>query len=206
MNLRDRLEQLEPRERRLLTVLAGVFIVMVVLLLPLGLTALLSSQRGDNEELAEAIEQIQQSRDAIQKRHAEQQQVLERYAQTAPPLAAFLARLASEVGLEIPESQDRALVPHGKRYDERSTKITLRRVNMLRLVNFMEKVEQAQHPIVISRLNIRKRGTEVDSYDVELIVSAYDRKGGEGKGRPAGESGAEPGATGDTSDDEEQEL
>ncbi len=47
---------------------------------------------------------------------------------------------------------------------------------MLNLVKFMEKIEQSPHPVLISRLNIRKRGTEVDSYDVEMIVSAYDRK------------------------------
>ena len=68
------------------------------------------------------------------------------------------------------------MVPDGKRYEERSTKIVLRKVGMLSLVTFMEKLETSGHPVTISRLNIRKRGTEPDSYDVEMIVSAFDRK------------------------------
>ncbi|HEV8247063.1 MAG TPA: hypothetical protein VGP93_14900, partial [Polyangiaceae bacterium] len=88
----------------------------------------------------------------------------------------FLAKLAGEAGLEIPESQDRQSVPHGKKFEERSTKITLRKVGMYKLVKFMEKIEQSGHPVRISALNIRKRGTEPDSYDVDMVVSAFDRK------------------------------
>ena len=51
----------------------------------------------------------------------------------------------------------------------------------------MESVERAQYPIVFSRLDIRKRLSESDSYDVELIASAYDRK-------EAPKSDAAPGA------------
>jgi len=206
MNLRERIDQLEPRERHLLGILAAVFVVMLLVLLPLGLTALISSRESDNDDLRDVIEEIQQSREAIHKRQAQRDAVLARYADPAPPLAGFLAKLASESQLEIPESQDRALVPHGKKYDERSTKIVLRRVSMLNLVNFMERIAQSPHPITMSRLDIRKRGTEVDSYDVELIVSAWDRKGDKGPAKRAG--AAEPGAkeSRETEPDEEQEL
>jgi len=49
-------------------------------------------------------------------------------------------------------------------------------VGLASLAGFMESVERAQYPIVFSRLDIRKRLSESDSYDVELIASAYDRK------------------------------
>jgi hypothetical protein len=44
----------------------------------------------------------------------------QRYKKPAPQLQAFLAKLATEAGVEIPESQDRQSVPHGKKFDERS--------------------------------------------------------------------------------------
>jgi len=208
MNLRERIDQLEPRERHLLGILAAVFVVMLLVLLPLGLTALISSRESDNEDIRAVIEEIQQSREAIHKQQAQRDAVLARYADPAPPLAPFLAKLASESQIEIPESQDRALVPHGKKYDERSTKIVLRRVSMLNLVNFMERIAQAPNPITISRLDIRKRGTEVDSYDVELIASAWDRKADKGPARrgpgAAEAAGKEPRP--DEADNEEQEL
>ena len=68
-----------------------------------------------------------------------------------------------EVQVEIPESQDRQAVPHGKRFTERSTKITLRKVGMLKLVKFLEKIEQSGHPVRITQIDVRKRGTEPDS-------------------------------------------
>jgi general secretion pathway protein M len=176
VSLRERIDRLEPRERQLLGVLGAVLAVLLLLLVPIGMSAMLSSQESQNEALRNAIDSIQKGRALVRKRRAERDAIKARYASPAPPLAGFLAKLATETGIDIPESQDRAPIPHGKRYEERSTKIALRKVGMLHLVKFMEKIEQSPHPVVVSRLNIRKRGTEVDSYDVEMIVSAYDRK------------------------------
>ena len=175
-NVRERLERLEDRERRLLGILVLVLVGLVVVLMPLGVAALLSAKQSQNEELRTIIEEIQGSRDALRKRAAERDRVQLRYSRPAPPLAGLLDGLAKESAIEIPESQDRAAIPHGKRFEEKSTKIVLRRVGMKNLVLFMEKVEQTGHPVSLSTLNIRKRGTELDSYDVEMVVSAFERK------------------------------
>jgi general secretion pathway protein M len=176
VKLGERLAQLDDRERRLLGLLVVVFVGFVVLLVPAGTAALLASQRGDNQALREALAAIDDSRVLIEQRDAERQALDERYEKQAPPLASFLANLAKEVGVEIPETQDRANVPHGTRYDERSTRIVLRKVSMLPLARFMERIVQSGYPVSLTRLNIRKRGTEPDSFDVQMIVSAFDRK------------------------------
>lgn len=176
MTLRERIERLEERERRLLGILVVVFAGLMLVLLPVLVRALVGSKQAENEELRSVIDEIQSSRDVLRKRAAEHERLVARYANPAPPLASLLDRFAKESALEIPESQDRAIIPHGKRYEEKSTKIVFRRVGMLNLVKFMERVEQSGHPVSISTLNIRKRGTEVDSYDVEMVVSAFERK------------------------------
>ena len=107
--------------------------------------------------------------------------VTQRYASPAPPLASFLSKVAGEVQVDIPESQDRQAVPHGKRYTERATKITLRKVGMLKLIKLMERIETSGHPVILSSLNIRKRAVEPDSFDVDMVVSAFDRKAPEPK-------------------------
>ena len=53
--------------------------------------------------------------------------------------------------------------------------IRLRKVPGYPLLKFLEKIEQSGYPLAITRLNVRKRGSERDSFDVEVIVSAYDR-------------------------------
>lgn len=197
MSIAERLARLEPRERRLLGILGGVFAVMVFLAIPIGIAATVHGQAGENDALREAITSIEDAREAVQKANAARDAVTQRYASPAPPLAAFLSKIAGEVQVDIPESQDRQAVPHGKRYTERATKITLRKVGMLKLIKLMERIETSGHPVILSSLNIRKRAVEPDSFDVDMVVSAFDRKAPEprkaNEAKPAGSADvAEP--------------
>jgi len=181
VRLSERLSRLEPRERRLLGILAGVFGAMAFLAVPIGIAASVHSRSSENEALREAISNIDDARERVAKAQAAREAVTQRYASPAPPLASFLAQIARDVQIEIPESQDRQAVPHGKRYTERSTKIVLRKAGMLKLIKLMERIETSGHPVTLSALNIRKRGTEPDSFDVDMVVSAFDRKAPEPK-------------------------
>jgi general secretion pathway protein M len=175
VSLADRIASLEPREQRILNGALIALAVLIVFLLPIGLTALEHSKRSENQALRDASDNLEDNRDQIERAKLEKAATQQRYAKPAPPLAAFLAGLASEAGVEIPESQDRQAIPHGKRYTERSTKIALHKIGMLKLSKFMERIEQTDNPVSISSLNIRKRGPDPDSYDVDMVVSAFDR-------------------------------
>jgi len=175
MNLRERLQGLEERERRLLGVALLVAVIGVVLTPPIALYAVLHARRGDVEAVRAVVSSIQDQSELIERAKAEKGALTQRYEKPAPQLQAFLAKLAGEAGVEIPESQDRQVVPRGKRFDERSTKITLRKVGMLKLVRFLEKIERSGHPVKVSQIDIRKR-PDPDSWDVDMIVSAFDRK------------------------------
>lgn len=194
MSLADRLARLEPRERRLLGIMGGVFGFMLFLAIPIAIAATVHGQASENEALREALTAIDDAREQVAKAKQTRESVAQRYASAAPPLAAFLSKVAGEVQVEIPESQDRQAVPHGKRYTERSTKIVLRKIGMLKLVRLLEKIETSGHPVAVSSLNIHKRGSEPDSFDVDMVVSAFDRKAPEPKkteAKPAGSAAPE---------------
>jgi general secretion pathway protein M len=194
MSIAERLSRLEPRERRLLAIFGGIFGSMAFLAVPIAIAASVHGQASDNDALRDAISSIEDAREKVAKAQAAREAVAARYASPAPPLAAFLSKIASEVQVDIPESQDRQAVPHGKRYSERSTKIVLRKVGMLKLIHLMERIETSGHPVTLSALNIRKRAVEPDSYDVDMVVSAYDRKAPEPKkGEPKPEDSAQAG-------------
>jgi general secretion pathway protein M len=197
MSLADRLSRLEPRERRLLGILGGVLGAMAFLAVPIAIAASVHSQSNENEALRSAITSIEDARERVEKAQAARDAVTARYAVPAPPLAAFLSKIAGDAQVEIPESQDRQAVPHGKRYMERSTKIVLRKVGMLKLVRLMEGLEKSGHPVSLSSLNIRKRAVEPDSYDVDMVVSAFDRKAPEPK-----KTETKPAGSAETSDKE----
>jgi general secretion pathway protein M len=46
---------------------------------------------------------------------------------------------------------------------------------MYPISKFIESLEKSGYPVAVTRLSIRKRSGEPDSYDVEIGISAYDR-------------------------------
>jgi general secretion pathway protein M len=205
MSLRERLQGLEERERRLLGIALIVAVIGLVLAPPIALYAVLHSRRSEVEAVRTALAAIEDQAEVIEVAKAQQGALEQRYKKPAPQLQAFLAKLASDSGVEIPESQDRQTVPRGKRFDERSTKITLRKVGMLKLVKFLEKIEHSGHPVKVLQLDIRKRTEVADAYDVDLIVSAFDRKAlPEAKAGAKGalDGGVSPSSSASTDDDD----
>ena len=173
--LRDWFDKLAPRERRMMGWLFVFLVMFAVFMAPIGVSLMVSSRRDANKSLREAISSIKSSRDEVRVRQAKRRAILARYEIHAPPLAGFLEKAARDNKLDVPESQDRPEVPHGKKYVERTTVVRLRKTSMLQLAKTLEMIEQQHLPISISRLNVRRRGGESDSYDVELGVSAFDR-------------------------------
>lgn len=167
---------LSPRERQLLSLFGVLFAVFLLFLVPFGMNSVLNTRRADNAELRETIQRIQASKGQLKARQARRDQIAARYAKRAPKLGGFLEQVAKDNNIEIPEAQDKPEAPIGKRYIERATQIRLRKVAGLPLLKFLEKIEQSGYPLAITRLNVRKRGAaDKDSYDVEMVVSAYDR-------------------------------
>lgn len=166
---------LNPREQRIATVLVFVVGGMLLLALPIGLQTLVSSRRSENEELRGAMMAVNNARADILARQERKASIAIRYGKKAPQLAGFLEQNASAQSLQVTDSVDRPDVPHGKKYIERNTVIHLKKSGMGPIAKFIEAIEKSPYPVSVSRLNIRKRAGEPDSFDVEIGVSAYDR-------------------------------
>ncbi len=167
--------RLSPRDQRAATV--GLLVIGGLLLfgLPLMLSLLAAGRKAEVVELHSALAQVQAARAKVRDRKAREESISARYAKRTPALAGFLEQSARAQKLEVSDSVDRAEVPHGKRYVERNTVIHFKKAGMRPLAKFIEGLEQGGHPVSVSRLNLRKRSGEPDSYDVEVGVSAYDR-------------------------------
>ena len=176
MSLKDRYGKLDTRERRLLSILLGVFAVALFLLLPVGIASAIGGKRDANQELRDVTQKIYDSRAQIGEKKAKHDALLARYAKPAPPLAGLIEDAAKNHGLAVPEAQDKPDIPHGKRYSEKLTVVKMHKVGLLGLVKMLEKIEQSGFPVAVTRLNIKPRAGEADSYEVELGVSAFERK------------------------------
>src|SRR5579864_3262057 len=166
---------MNARERRLLSVIGLVGAVVLVLLAPFGLEAVVHSASSDNDDLRQALADVQEARGRVRERQAKKDAIGVRYAMKAPSLAGYLDDEARAQKLEVTDSTPLPDVPHGKRYVEHGTAIHLRKTGMLPLARFLESLEKSGYPVSVTRLGIHKRNGENDSYDVEIGVSSYDR-------------------------------
>jgi general secretion pathway protein M len=167
--------QMNARERRLVQLLGTIGAVVLVLAVPFGLEAWIHSARSDNEDLRQALADVQDARARVREQQAKKDAIAARYARKAPPLAGFLEQTARQEKLEVTESTPLPDVPHGKRYVEHGSNVRLKKTGMLALAKFLEDIEKSGFPVSVSRLNVRKRSGEPDSYDVEVAVASYDR-------------------------------
>jgi general secretion pathway protein M len=177
---------LNPREQRVASIAVYVFALVILLGIPVGLQALVSTRRTENEELKAALSSVNGARAKIRERKQRKDSIADRYARKAPQLAGYVEQKASANQLQVSDSVDRPDVPHGKKYLERHTVIHLKKSGMLNIAKFMESLARSEHPIAVTRLNIRKRSGEPDSFDVEVGVSAFDRN------EPAPKAAEEP--------------
>jgi general secretion pathway protein M len=173
--IKERLNRLNTRERRLALIVGSVLGVLLFVGLPAGLEFAVISRHADVTELRAALDAVQEKRAAIRERQSKKDSIASRYVKRAPVLAGFIEELARAQKLEVTDSVDRPEVPHGKKFSERSTTIHLRKSGMAPIAKFLESVETSGYPVTLSRLDLRKRAGEPDSYDVEVGVSAYDR-------------------------------
>ncbi|HVJ93979.1 MAG TPA: hypothetical protein VM580_29520 [Labilithrix sp.] len=167
---------LNPREQRVASIAVFVFAGVLLLAIPVGLSSLVSSRRAENEELREAISAVNGARAKIRERQERKNSIVTRYQKKTPPLGGFLEQHASSAKVQIADSADRPDVNHGKQYVERHTIIHLKNSGMGPIAKFLEAIESSEYPVAVTRLNIRKRAGEPDSYGpVEIGVSAFDR-------------------------------
>ena len=124
--------------------------------------------------MRDLIQTLNESRAKIDKNKAARDLLLARYNKTVP--ANFVDDAAKANEVEISETSKKPDVPHGKKFVEHLQTIKVRKVGLLPLSKMLERVESGGYPVAVSRLNIKPRSGEPDSYDAEIGVSSFERK------------------------------
>lgn len=182
MSALDRWNKLEPRERTLLTAFGGILFAIAFVLVPLMLFRSVGKTRDENQEIKDFIQTVRESRDKIDQKKASRDAMLTKYQKTIP--ASFLEDAARTNNVDIAETQKKPDVPHGKKYTEHVTVLKMRKVGLFGLAKMLEKIARAGYPVAISKMNLKPRNGEPDSYDVEMTVSSFERKGEPKKDKP----------------------
>lgn len=167
--------RMAPRERRLISILSGVFVLFCVLVTGYLIWDWRSDITEANEKMREALALIAKEGDAYRDAKSRVSSVEARIGVEAPQLAGDLEAAAKEAGFQIPETVERPTAPAGKHYLEHSLEVKLRKVDLKSLATFLNKVETGRRLILITRMQIRRSFGDADKLDVELTAAAYER-------------------------------
>ncbi|MFW5875663.1 MAG: hypothetical protein ACOCXM_02885 [Myxococcota bacterium] len=174
-NGRQAYENLNQRERKLVTILGGVLVVVVVLLPLYLMSSAISDLEEENLAITEVLRDIDRARPMLRQRDAEREAAMRLYEKKAPPLGSFLEEMAGKQGITIREVNDQPEKELGK-YRRRHVRVTLPNVGLAEVVRMMAAIENSPYPVAIERLHIDHFRTG-DRYNVQLGVVAYDREG-----------------------------
>lgn len=168
------LDQMSTRERQMAIGLGATFAAIVLFLVPVRVSAYLNDRSRQNEDLRQAIVDVNNARAKMAARRAALGDVAARYANKAPPLGTLVDSAAKSAGLEIAVQTDVPPIPRGKLYTERATRLSIQKTGLKALTTFMQNIEQSGHPVAITQFDMTKR-IEADSYTVNMTIAAWDR-------------------------------
>jgi general secretion pathway protein M len=197
VTLQERISKLEPRERTLLMGFAAFVAALIFLGLPYLLLKSVSDKRGENQEIRDYIDKVNESRSKIEQKRSQRDSLLARYAKTVP--ANFIEEAAKQNNVEIADTNKKPDIPHGKKFVEHVELIHIHKAGLLGLSKMLERIETAGYPLAVTRLDVKPRAGEADSYDVEAGISTFERKPDTTK--PGSDKNAKPDGSADSGSD-----
>ncbi len=174
-NLRSWADGLSERERRLLGMMAVVFLALVVVLpMYLGIASI-SDVETENEEIAQVLRDIQRSEPRLRQQKADRRAIDALYKRKAPSLGGFLEERAGQYGVTGLGITDQPKASLGA-YSRRSVRVNLPVVELRPLIEMLADIENSAYPVAIEHIQMTG-GRMRTGYTVKLAVSAYDLEG-----------------------------
>jgi type II secretory pathway component PulM len=172
--VRDRWERLSTRERMLVSIMGGVFLLMLTLGAGYFITDGIDTVEEANADARQALHDLDTQRDSYLKAKAKEADVEKRLGKTPVALQGFLEQVAKDVGVEIPEFNELAPQAAGKQFTERSVTIRLKSVTLDSLAKFLRGVETGPNLVVVTALNVHTRDDKHEDLEVEMTVTTYE--------------------------------
>jgi type II secretory pathway component PulM len=180
-------ENLNDRERRMLSILGGVLAAMLLIMPPILLVMDNSDLEAQNAELRNVVEQLDMQRARLARLAQERRAADVKYANKTPPLGSFMESEAKKQGLTLQEVTDQPEKTVGK-YLRRSITVALPQVALTPLIQLLSSIVESGHPIAIDQLQIDHYSAG-DQYNVRMGVLTFDKLSGTGAKTEEEESG-----------------
>lgn len=178
--LREKWDAITPRERGLVVLLGVAFVVVVIGLVGFRIDDGLDRISKKNADMRYALQELKSYR-ANESRMEASSAAQQVQIGTKPlKLDDYLFGIADEVGITIPKVDRPNETKKGK-FMERSTKISLRGLNIEQVKDLLQKIETRSKAVVVTDLHIRRHFRKNDQLNVQLTVATYYRRAADKK-------------------------
>lgn len=175
-NVRSWADALSGRERRLIAIMAVVFVAILILLPLYVAIASISDIETENQEIGLVLQDIRRSEARLRQEKADRVAVEKLYDRKAPSLGGFLEERAQQYGVTGLGITDQPNLDMGQ-YSRRSVRVSLPVVELRPLIEMLADIENSSYPVAIERIQMTG-GRMRTGYTVKLGVNAYDRETG----------------------------
>jgi hypothetical protein len=167
--------RMAERERRLFVVFAMTLGLLVVFVGGYLFSSDIADTNSKNDDMRAALKAIARNRIEYLEAKQKMRAMEVRLGDTTPQLATDMEAAAKEVGVQIPETNERTAAPIGRRYLEHNVDVKLRQVDLKQLGKFLYRLETGGHLIYVTRISVRRRFAERDKLDIELTATSIER-------------------------------
>jgi hypothetical protein len=171
--LRTSWYNLNDRERRMLSILGALGLLLLLLLPPLMLSLSNSELQTENDELRSVLDQLDKQRGRLLQLAQDRKNAEQRYLNKTPPLGSFLEAEAKKQGLTLQEVTDQPEKTVG-RYQRRSVTVSLPQTGLTPVIQLMSGIVTSGHPVAIQEIQL-DHYQPGDIYNVKLGILTYDK-------------------------------
>jgi type II secretory pathway component PulM len=195
-SIREAWEKLSDRERRLLGLSGGVFVLMIVFVAVYTTSSAVAEVEEERDEIRRVLTDIELAGETLEKRMAERKAVEARFQTKMPALAAFVEGKARGEGLEV-----RQVVEEPQKdingYRRHGVRVSFSGVSLRPVMRLLATIADEPAPIAVDDISIQHYQPG-DLYKVDLGIVGFEPPkrtivtGGGTAGATAPKSGEEP--------------
>lgn len=168
------------RERRLLSIMLGVFAVAAFALFVYVVQSGNAAVEEESAALRQALTMISSQRERFEKIADDRRAAEARYKLTAPPLGSLLEAKAKDQAITVREVNEEPEKVSGN-FKRRGARATLPGVALTPVMKLMAEISRSEYPVAIEYLQIEHYSAGQDNYTVQLGLVAYDKQSAKSK-------------------------
>lgn len=175
-SLKNIVAGLNPRERRLLLVMSVIFVVFTVFIAGFLFSASVGDLEDESEKLATSLSLINAK--AADYKARKQSRLPTKAVGKPTPLRTLVEKISKKLAVDPPDMKELPDMRHGETWIEKAMELTIHRIDILQLTEFMEEIESNRNrfPIAISKLEVNRRKSPTGvTYNVKMTVSTYEQ-------------------------------